>query len=221
MGFVGYNIKTHMEIKEELPWTPLSGHIALDFANTADWHASEQPEELLNSYVDLVNWSYDFDILDNRIREALLVLAANQPEKAASSLEYAHYLREALYRIFSAISREIEPAIEDLEFLKNSLIQAVAAARIQPAQGSFSLNWNPDPPDMEQMLWPITYAAMDLLLSTDLAQIGQCADDRGCGIIFIDTSRNHSRRWCRMESCGNRAKAQRYYRRKGSNAQSD
>ena len=208
-----------MEIKEELPWTLQSGHIALDFANTADWHASEQPEELLNSYVDLVNWSHDFDILDSRFRDALLDKAANQPEKAASSLEYAQYLREALYRIFSAISGHMEPAIEDLEFLKNSFIQAVAAAMIRPAQGSFSLNWNPDPPDMEQMLWPITYAAMDLLLSTDLAQIGQCADDRGCGIIFIDTSRNHSRKWCRMESCGNRAKAQRHYQRKGALAQ--
>ena len=208
-----------MEIKEELPWTLQSGHIALDFANTADWHASEQPEELLNSYVDLVNWSHDFDILDSRFRDALLDKAANQPEKAASSLEYAQYLREALYRIFSAISGHMEPAIEDLEFLKNSFIQAVAAARIQPALGSFSLDWNPEPPDMEQMLWPITYAAMDLLLSTDLAQIGQCADDRGCGIIFIDTSRNHSRKWCRMESCGNRAKAQRHYQRKGALAQ--
>jgi len=63
------------------------------------------------------------------------------------------------------------------------------------------------------MLWPVTRAAVDLLLSDSLAQVGQCADDRGCGLLFIDTSRNHSRQWCSMDACGNRAKAQRHYRR--------
>jgi predicted RNA-binding Zn ribbon-like protein len=31
--------------------------------------------------------------------------------------------------------------------------------------------------------------------------------------MFLDLSRNHSRRWCDMTSCGNRAKARRYYTR--------
>jgi predicted RNA-binding Zn ribbon-like protein len=41
--------------------------------------------------------------------------------------------------------------------------------------------------------------------------IRQCADVRGCGVLFLDRTRNRSRRWCSMKSCGNRAKAQRHY----------
>jgi predicted RNA-binding Zn ribbon-like protein len=64
------------------------------------------------------------------------------------------------------------------------------------------------------MLWPVARSAADLLTSAEeLARVGQCADDRGCGWLFFDTSRNHSRRWCAMKDCGNRAKARRHYRR--------
>ncbi len=34
-----------------------------------------------------------------------------------------------------------------------------------------------------------------------------------CDWLFMHNSRNHSRRWCDMGSCGNRAKARRYYAR--------
>jgi predicted RNA-binding Zn ribbon-like protein len=52
-----------------------------------------------------------------------------------------------------------------------------------------------------------------LVTSKEIKRVGECADDRGCGYLFIDTSRNHSRRWCSMEACGNRAKAQRHYQK--------
>lgn len=206
------------EKNDKRPWSFQSGHIALDFANTADWHASQQPEELLNSYADLVNWSHDFGILDKQLADTLLHEAANHPQKAAAVLDSAQDLREVIYRIFAAISGQIEPEKEDLEQLKNSYAQAAAAAKIKPDQHGFTLIWTAEPPAFEQMLWPISHAALDLLLSSDLAKVGQCADDRGCGFLFIDSSRNHSRSWCRMESCGNRAKAQRYYQRNRSKA---
>jgi len=36
----------------------------------------------------------------------------------------------------------------------------------------------------------------------------------GCGWLFLDETRNRSRRWCSMKDCGNRAKARRHYRRR-------
>jgi len=63
------------------------------------------------------------------------------------------------------------------------------------------------------MLWPILRSGADLLASEDRERVGQCADDRGCGWLFFDASRNRSRRWCNMEDCGNRAKAKRHYAR--------
>src|SRR5438876_1203177 len=51
-----------------------------------------------------------------------------------------------------------------------------------------------------------------LLTQPDLlSRVGECADDRGCGYLFLDMTKNRSRRWCDMKDCGNRAKARRHY----------
>jgi predicted RNA-binding Zn ribbon-like protein len=39
-------------------------------------------------------------------------------------------------------------------------------------------------------------------------------DGHDCGWLFLDTSKAGRRRWCSMDVCGNRAKAQRYRRRR-------
>jgi predicted RNA-binding Zn ribbon-like protein len=57
----------------------------------------------------------------------------------------------------------------------------------------------------------IVEAAVALLLSDAIAQVKSCP---GCGWLFLDATKNHSRRWCRMSDCGARAKARRYYRRR-------
>jgi hypothetical protein len=49
-----------------------AGRLCLDFANTADWHASEQPVELLTSYADLVTWSRRARLLDDAETTTLL-----------------------------------------------------------------------------------------------------------------------------------------------------
>ena len=69
---------------------------------------------------------------------------------------------------------------------------------------------------MEAILYRIVKSAADLLVSAELQRLRECADPE-CGWLFLDFSRNHSRRWCSMESCGNRAKARRFYRRRQQN----
>jgi predicted RNA-binding Zn ribbon-like protein len=61
-------------------------------------------------------------------------------------------------------------------------------------------------------LWPIVLAAAELLTSAGRARVRECAA-HGCGWLFLDTSRSQRRRWCTMASCGNRAKARRFYER--------
>ncbi len=48
-------------------------------------------------------------------------------------------------------------------------------------------------------------------------RVRECASSE-CGAVYVDTSRNGSRRWCSMERCGARAKAAAYYRRKHGGA---
>lgn len=198
---------------EASPWSFQAGNLALNFANTVDWHASQNPEELLTSYTALVNWSRDYGVLQEADAKSLLLKAREYPGEAAKALSQARIIRETIYRIFHAVAQREAPPGEDLEILKEALARAIAAARLVPQEKGFRWDWPFEPPSFEQLLWPITQAAMDLLLSKKLSQVGQCADERGCGVLFIDTSRNHSRQWCSMDTCGNRAKAQRHYTR--------
>ncbi len=198
---------------EASPWSFQAGNLALNFANTVDWHASQNPEELLTSYTALVNWSRDYGVLQEVDAESLLIKAMESPDEAAKALSQARIIRETIYRIFHAVAQREAPPGEDLENLKEALARAIDAARMVPQEKGFRWDWKFEPPSFEQMLWPITQAAVDLLLSKKLSQVGQCADERGCGALFIDTSRNHSRQWCSMDTCGNRAKAQRHYTR--------
>lgn len=82
---------------------------------------------------------------------------------------------------------------------------------------AFQLVWPVHELDLGLPRWPIVYSAAKLLASSGLDRVRQCAGD-DCGWLFLDTSRNHSRRWCDMADCGNRAKARRHYRRTRSEA---
>jgi len=194
-------------------WSFQSGNLALDFANTVDWHASDHPEELLNTYIDLVTWAYDYFLLTPDEVQFLTTEAQHRPKAAMNALEKAIALRESIYCIFSAIANDNQPRDEDLDRLKDVWGEAIVVAKIVSQGKGFTWTWEKHPLTLERMLWPISLAAVNLLLSKTQSQVGQCADDRGCGLLFIDTSRNHSRQWCSMDSCGNRAKAQRHYHR--------
>ncbi|MFB0536768.1 MAG: ABATE domain-containing protein [Anaerolineae bacterium] len=191
----------------------LGGRLSLDFANTADRHASDHPVEFLTSYSDLVAWSQHVGILTDHQVQRLLKEAARRPVDASAVLERAIALREAIYRIFLAISHGRPPQAADLAIFNAELSGALAQSRIVSTAEGFAWDWAGAEEALDQMLWPVVHDAAGLLTSEELDRVGQCADD-WCGWLFLDTSRNRSRRWCSMEDCGNRAKARRNYERK-------
>jgi predicted RNA-binding Zn ribbon-like protein len=190
----------------------LGGRTSLEFANTVDWHASDQPIEYLTSYAALVAWGQHVGILDNRQAKQLLAEADRRPAETAAVHERAVVLREAIYRIFAAISAGLTAEEDDLTTLNAELARALACSRVVPAGEGYAWDWIEEEDALDRVLWPVVRDAAELLTSEDLDRVGQCADDR-CGWLFLDTSRNRSRRWCSMEDCGNRAKARRHYRR--------
>lgn len=194
----------------------LGGKLCLDYANTADWHASDHPEEYLTSYSDLVIWSQRAGILTEQLAKRLLLKAADRLQEATAVLQRAVVLREAIYAIFAAIAHGRKPGAADLHTLNAALAEVLAQSKIVAAQEGFGWEWAGEEDALGRPLWPVIRSAADLLTSNELDRVGQCADDRGCGWLFLDTSRNHTRRWCDIKDCGNRAKAQRYYERKRS-----
>lgn len=193
-------------------WDLDAGVLCLDFANTADWHLSEHPEEELLGFSDLVSWNRAEKVLADDQARRLLRAAEERPGQAAEVLARAIDMREAFFRILVARLHGGKPEAQDLDTLNLRLAEAMTHARLTPADGGFRWGWEKTD-DLRQVLWPAARSAAELLASTDLDRVGQCADDRGCGWLFFDTSRNHSRRWCSMEACGNRAKAKRHQAR--------
>jgi predicted RNA-binding Zn ribbon-like protein len=187
------------------------GHPALDFANTVDDRPADHPEEHLIGYADLVAWGRQAGVLTDEQAGQLLGEAARHPARAAAVLRRAIELREAIYRILLAAANEARPASEDLDILNDALADAMARARIAPSDDGFAWGWA-DEGALDQMLWPVARAAADLLTSDQLARVRLCSA-HDCNWLFMDASRNGSRRWCNMQSCGNRAKARRFQQR--------
>jgi predicted RNA-binding Zn ribbon-like protein len=189
------------------------GRLCLDFANTVDWHAGvRHGQEYLTTYAELVAWGRHAGSVAEGEARALLETAASQPEQAQAALDQAIALREVIYRIFSALAHDRPADAGDLAALNAALAGAYARLRLRAGEPRFSWAWEPDGPALDRMLWPVVRSAAELLASDELGRVRECAGD-SCGWLFLDTSKNRSRRWCDMAGCGNRAKARRHYAR--------
>lgn len=186
---------------------------SLEFADTVNWRKKSTPEDALTTYASLVNWSINQQILSPQQAELLLHLAAERPEEANATFQRAIELREAIYRVFSAVAQDETPQQSDLDSVNAALTEGMAQARILHAPDGFRWDWPDDTLTLDRMLWPVARSTAELLTSEQLDLVREC-EGVGCGSLFLDSSKNHSRRWCSMESCGNRAKVNRHYHRK-------
>ena len=191
----------------------IGGAVCLDFANTVDWRTGEQPKDWLHDYAELVAWCRHAEVLEVPQARRLLKRAASDPSGAQTAFAQAIGLREAIYRIFTTHSAGGPLLARDLELLNRVLKDAVTHLRLASTKVGFVWSWY----DVEDCLswpcWLIARSAADLLTSEKQDRVRECAGP-GCGWLFLDMSRNRSRRWCDMADCGNRAKARRNYARK-------
>ena len=187
--------------------------LCLAFANTASARDTDTLNERLHSYEDLLAWGKREGVLPGPSAAQLAEVARSNPRQALGALHTARELREALYRIFTAHADGRDPAAEDLALLNRALAQAIPHLQLSARAGTFVWEWDENALDLHRLLWPVARSAADLLTSDDLARVRECAGEH-CNWLFIDRSKNHSRRWCDMQDCGNVAKVRRYRSRK-------
>ena len=204
-------------VKQEQIFDLTSGLLCLDFANTVDDRTEIHPQELLMSFKDLVSWSQQAQVLTEQEVQRLFKKAGQHTSEATRVLKRAVEIREAIFRIFKAVAEDESPEDKDLLTLSAMVAEAQKHARIVPGTNGFRWDWAGKPNDLDCMLWPVVRSAADFLTSDDLDTVRVCASE-SCNWLFIDTSKNHSRRWCNMKSCGNREKARRFYTRKKSSS---
>ena len=186
----------------------IGGHPALDFANTAGWHASENRIEWLTDYGALLAWSRHAGLLTPANAARLLTRAEGHPQQAARALKQAIGLRETLYRIFAAVAAGATPAGADMERLREEELRALKAATREWSGTALVFAW-PGADDLLLPLYPIVTAAVDLLRDPPPGRLRQCGN-HPCGWLFIDRSRNGSRRWCSSTDCGNEIRVRRF-----------
>jgi predicted RNA-binding Zn ribbon-like protein len=191
----------------------VGGALCLDFTNTVHSHEAKHAADELVVYDDLVLWGRRSGVLEDADAQRLLDLAAAHPRKAQAVLRRARALRRVIFDVFEAIADGCEPNQTDLTRLSDVWRQMIGEGAISRTADGYDWAWHRSPDAMDRMLWPITRSAVDLLTSPDLGRIHKCAAEN-CTWLFIDLSKNRSRRWCEMSSCGNRAKSRRHYRRK-------
>jgi len=188
----------------------IGGWLCLDFINTVDCRNSDHSRENLSTYYSLISWSQHANILTEDEARYMLREATLHPANAKMILERAITIREALYRIFYAIANHRPPNAADISTLNKEMSISTAQMRLKPAGMTDPWKFTFEEKKLDRMLWLIIHSATELLTSDKLNRVCECQGEN-CGWLFLDMSRNRSRKWCDMKDCGNRAKAQRHY----------
>ena len=193
------------------------GRTCLDFSNTVTWSGDLTVNERLGSYGDLVEWAERAEVLSESGARRLRRAARADPDAAAAALREARALREAIHEVVTARAERRDPGAAAAETLNRFLGRALGRLRLGVEGDACSWTFVDQGDELDRMLWPVAWSAASLLTSAEASLVRTCANAQ-CGWLFVDRSRNRSRRWCDMKGCGNMAKARRHYARKRGSA---
>ena len=201
----------------EKPWhgAGVGGSPALDFANTLDWRLRERPVELLKGYPDLLRFGRSVGLIDAAQARALRAWGETHARTARRVLIEATEIREAVAAILQSVADGRAPTPGALARLEAASLAALEARALRSRPGGVAWVWREAAPEPRRPAWAAALDAVRVLTTEDRGRVRQCGDAQ-CGWFFLDTSRNRSRRWCSMKSCGNRNKVRRFYARTAS-----
>ena len=167
----------------------IAGHPAIDFLNT-ELVRDGVPADLLETPEDLRRW----------LAEAKL---GDAGALGPSMLKQTKELRATIRRLIA------KPRRSDIDALNAALARGRGSFRVEVKKSAVRTHFHPDNPDP---LFLIASAVADFLASEDVSLVKPC-QGTNCVLLFYDTTKNHTRRWCSMAGCGNRMKAALHYRR--------
>ena len=196
-----------MKVVESKTFQLIAGDAALDLVNTLDWRFRETgADELLVSYNDLLSFSEQARLLSPLAARAL---RESTPRAGARALRAARNLRELCAMAFYAFLDGKAPDSEAAAGLERHFKAAHASQRLGIQKSR--LGWSfEDMRDADLPVWLLAIRAESLLTSSDEMGLVRACDAPSCRWLFLDSSKNHSRRWCDMKVCGNRVKARRF-----------
>jgi predicted RNA-binding Zn ribbon-like protein len=184
------------------------GIFCLDFVNTVDYRNRETFHDYLADFKSLVAWYEHTKMLTPKLLHTIERLGKDYPQKAAAVFAKSLQLRELLYDIFTAALQRKSPAT-DVQLQFNAFIaEAFSNLEMGWNRGAGVLHFNAPTP--EQLYWWPVKSAAGLLTSDEVKQLKECP---ACGWLFLDKSKNQSRKWCSMSTCGDIDKVTRNYQK--------
>jgi predicted RNA-binding Zn ribbon-like protein len=193
---------------QDRPFQLIGGHPAVDLVNTLDWRFRENgPEELLASYSDLLAFAEQSEILT--VKQGRQIIRSAPDRSAAAALVACRELRQAAADVLYAVVDDRTPPSSQIKTLDRLFKEACEQQRLTWSGCRLHWDWPASGCGPELPLWILSLAVARLLLSDDMQRLRAC-ENRECRWLFLDTSKNHTRRWCDMKSCGNRMKARRF-----------
>lgn len=204
-----YQLNSFTSKMDAMSRTPETVHLwgetlCLDYANSVDWapgdeHVDPEHTDVLRTEDMLRRWGQRLDLLKDDAEPA-----------SAAELRRARGLRDAVYRLFSSISRDQELVAKDLDLLMSNYAEAVKHASLLAGEDFFKLDWLARDP--RRIRYAVATDAIALLQDPSrLQRVSRCPG-HGCGWLFLNTSGR--RRWCSMSTCGSRDKMRRLHQRR-------
>jgi predicted RNA-binding Zn ribbon-like protein len=171
----------------------IGGNVALDLVNTMSWRLDPaRTFDRLAAPDFLPLWLSRTGLMQE-----------GTPTAGPEVINSLGRLRETVYRLLVA------PSHADVVRFGKWLTAARGLAVAEPV---LPLRWTVPIGRLDDVVPALTVAADELLRSPEAALVRQCSGP-GCGWLFLDRTRNHSRQWCSSQDCGNRERARRHYRR--------
>ena len=192
------------------PFKLFAEHPALELVNTLDFRFSANPQELLPTYADLLRFAAQLRLITaEQARKLGRTVRAHDGQRVLAS---AVELREALAALLYAWVDGDKPGEGQVEILERQFHAAALHRSLGSGDERLVWSWAGWEQHAELPLWMLAQSASDLLVSEDARLVKGCGDPT-CRWLFLDLSKNHTRRWCDMKTCGNRMKARRHQAR--------
>ncbi len=190
----------------------VGGHVALDLVNTVSWRLDKNRwRDDLPDYAALIGWCQHAGLLDPGTAHRLLAGAPGHPRLTQQTMHDVRTLREYSHTLLAKLVDDGEPArvVVTPPGLRALLLDALAHSELTgpPMRWQLTPDQHPDIPRL------LALQVLDLLQSPELRLLGRCRGP-GCGWLFLDRTRSHTRRWCSSSDCGNRERARRHYTRR-------
>lgn len=189
----------------------IAGRLWLDFVNTDDLRLGVSVDGIA-TFEALVVWLETTQVIDRERAASLRRRAAEQPSGATAALVEARRVRAVLRQLAEQGrgERGAQVRAQTVEEINRILGRSVGTRRLEPTDAdSYVRSFVPVGDAFGGLVIPIIESAADSLVRGELPRIRNCSGRR-CPRYFADETKNRSRRWCDMKTCGNRAKAARH-----------